>query len=56
MERFVRAILVGGVALVVGLWVASLVARWSALWLLGTALVLVGVAGLAVGIHDELDY
>ena len=56
MERFVRAVVGGGVALVAGRWLVTTVERWSALWLLSVALVALGVSGLAVGIHDELEY
>jgi hypothetical protein len=56
MERFVRAIVGGGIALVVGLWIATLLVAWSIPWLLGTALVLVGIGGLAVGIWSTIEY
>ena len=50
------AIVAGGVALVAGLWIATYLPAWSPLWVVGAALVLVGVAGLAGGIWIELDY
>ena len=56
MERFVRTLVAGGLALLAGLWVVASVERWSALWLLGIALALAGVVGLAAGIRDELAY
>ena len=56
VERFVRTIVAGGVALVAGLWVATYLPAWSPLWAVGAVLALVGVAGLAGGIWMELDY
>ena len=56
VERFVKAIVGGGVALVAGLWVATLSTAWSPRWAVGAALALVGVGGLAGGIWLELDY
>lgn len=56
VERFVRLIVVGGLALVAGLWVAALSNAWSLPWLLGAALVLLGIGGLTAGIRSELDY
>lgn len=55
VERFVRLIVGGGLALVVGLWVAALSNVWSPPWLLGTALALLGTVALAAGIRRELD-
>ena len=55
MERFVRAIVAGGLALVVGLWVTALSAPASPAWLAGAALAAAGVAGLGAGIWSELD-
>lgn len=55
MERFVRMILGGGIALVAGLWIATLSGTWSVPWLLGAALVLLGLGGLGGGIRSELD-
>ncbi|MFC5972169.1 hypothetical protein ACFPYI_12585 [Halomarina salina] len=56
MERFVRVLVAGGLTLLAGLWVVSLVERWAPLWLLGVVLVVVGCCGLGAGIYDELDY
>lgn len=56
MERFARAIVGGGLALVAGLWIVALVAARSLPWAVGVALVLVGVVGLAGGIRDAVDY
>lgn len=55
MERFVELVTAGGLALVAGLWIAELAAE-SSLRLLGIALALAGLVGLAAGIRDELDY
>ena len=55
VERFVRAITAGGLALVAGLWIATYLPRWSLPWVLGAGLVLVGVGALAGGIRLELD-
>lgn len=56
MERFVQFIVGGGLGLVAGLWLVTLFGRWSTLWLLGAALVLLGVAGLGHGIWSQVDY
>lgn len=56
MERFVRLIVGGGIALVAGLWIATLAGTGSGPWLLGVALVVVGVGALAGGIWWEIDY
>ena len=56
MERFVRAIVAGGLALIAGLWLVTVVESWSLPWLLGAVLVLLGIGGIAVGIGDEIDY
>ena len=56
MERFVRIIVVGGVALVAGLWVATLFGAWSLPWLVGVVLAFGGVGGLAGGIWEEIEY
>jgi type IV secretory pathway TrbD component len=54
VERFVRAIVAGGLALVAGLWIVA--STGVALpWLLGVALIVVGSGGLVVGIVAELD-
>jgi small-conductance mechanosensitive channel len=55
MERFARAIVASGVALLAGLWVVTLSATASPAWLAGAALAAVGVGGLAAGIWMELD-
>lgn len=56
VERFVRQIVAGGLALVAGLWLATLVPPPSAPGIVGVALVVLGVAGLVVGIRSELSY
>lgn len=55
-EGFVRLIVGGGIALVSGLWIATLSATGSLSWVVGSALVLVGVGGLGAGIWSEIDY
>jgi len=55
MERFVQSVLIGGVALVAGLWLARLFATGSPLWVLGTGLTVIGVVGLLFGIGSELE-
>lgn len=56
MERFVRLIVVGGIGLITGLWLVTLSGTWSVPWLLGAALVLLGVGGLGGGIQSEINY
>jgi hypothetical protein len=56
MERFVRAIVGGGLLLLAGLWLTVPVAPGSAPWLLGAALVAAGVCGLAFGIGTEIEW
>ena len=56
IERFVQLIVGGGVALVAGLWMATLARAWSSLWLLGLLVVVLGVGGLAGGIWSQVDY
>lgn len=56
MERFVRLIVAGGLALVAGLWLVALLERGSLPWLAGVVLALVGIAGLARGIESEIRY
>jgi len=52
-ERFVQAIVVGGIALVAGLWAVELGS--GAAWWGGVGLVVMGVLGFAWGIHSELS-
>lgn len=54
MERFVRLVVAGGLALLAGLWIERLVSWPRAA--LGVALALVGLSLLGVGIAGELDY
>lgn len=56
MERFVRFVAIGGIALVAGLWAVTLFAAGSRPWILGAVLVLLGCGGLTVGIATELSY
>jgi hypothetical protein len=56
MERFVRALVAGGVVLVAGLWIVTLVDRGSPSWVLGAAMSLVGVVALGVGIESQIEY
>lgn len=56
MERFVQSIVAGGISLVAGLWLLTLLDAWTTGWLLGVGLALVGTAGLAGGIWTEIDY
>ncbi|MFB6301952.1 MAG: hypothetical protein ABEH78_03730 [Haloferacaceae archaeon] len=54
MERFARAVVGGGLLLVAGLWLLDLFAARSAPWLVGAALAVLGVGGLAFGIGTEV--
>lgn len=54
MERFVQAIVSGGLALVAGLWVVTL-ADELVLSGLGWGLVVLGVGGLGWGIGQKLE-
>ncbi|WP_232685744.1 hypothetical protein [Halobacterium zhouii] len=56
MERFAELVVVGGVALVAGLWVTHLVATQSALWVAGVAAAVLGATALAAGIVTQLDW
>jgi len=56
VERFVRLVVGGGLALVAGLWLATLSALWSLPWAVGVVLSFGGFGGLAVGIRSELVY
>jgi hypothetical protein len=55
MERFVRLIVAGGVALVAGLWAAALFDPWSVAWLIGVGLAVIGIGGLSAGIASEIE-
>ena len=54
MERFVQALVGGGLALVAGLWIATL-ADGLVLSGLGWGLVLLGVAGLGWSIGQQIE-
>jgi hypothetical protein len=55
VERFVWLVVCGGLALVVGLWIATLADPRSLPWAVGVALALLGVGGLAGGVRSEID-
>lgn len=54
-ERFVFAIVAGGIALAGGLWLVELVPATATAWWAGIALVVAGCCGLAAGIWSQLD-
>jgi hypothetical protein len=56
VEGFVRRIVVGGLALVTGLWILALFEFLTAVWILGVLLVGVGIGGLGSGIWSEIEY
>lgn len=55
VERFVELVVLGGIALVAGLWIVALFPSGSLPWAIGVALALLGVGGLAGGIRSEVD-
>ncbi|SDR34775.1 hypothetical protein [Natronobacterium texcoconense] len=55
MERFVQAIVAGGIALVAGLWLVELFEWWSLAWLAGVVLAVVGTGSVFAGIFSELE-
>lgn len=55
VERFVRLIVVGGVALVAGLWLLAFFDAWSVAWLVGAALALLGAGSLVGGIESRIE-
>lgn len=55
MERFVQAIVGGGLAFVAGLWLVRLTPTASVAWGVGISLVVLGLGGLGWGIVSELD-
>ena len=54
-EGFVRLVVAGGIALVVGLWAVHLGAAGTAPWLVGAGLALVGAMSLAAGIWSQIE-
>lgn len=55
VERFVRLIVGGGVALVAGLWLSAFFDAWSVAWLAGAGLVLLGGGILVLGIESRIE-
>lgn len=55
MERFARLIVAGGLALVAGLWIAMLAEVWTATWLLGVGVALLGAGANVAGFVSELE-
>ncbi|SEW15122.1 hypothetical protein [Natrinema salifodinae] len=55
MERFVQLIVAGGVVLVGALWLVAVAEAWSADWLAGVALALLGAGANVAGIVRELE-
>lgn len=55
VERFVQAVVAGGLALVAGLWATTLLGTGSPGWLAGVALAVAGVAGLSWGIWSQVE-
>jgi hypothetical protein len=55
MERFVRLLVAGGIALVAGLWLVALFESASLPWLVGLGLAALGTGGLGAGIASELE-
>ncbi len=56
MEAFVQRIIAGGIALVAGLWIATLLEPGVGPWLLGPVLIVAGLAGLGTGIARPIEY
>jgi hypothetical protein len=56
MEQFVRTLVAGGVVLVTGLWIVTLVDRGTPPWTLGAAMSLLGAVALGVGIESQIEY
>jgi len=56
MERFVQGLLAGGLALVAGLWLTTLVPSGSRAWLAGVAAAALGVVALGGSIYSQIDY
>lgn len=56
VEGFVRRIVVGGLALVTGLWFIALFETLTSPWILGVVLVGIGIAGLGAGIWSEINF
>lgn len=55
VERFVRLIVGGGIALVAGLWLVAAFGAWSVGWLAGVGLAVLGTGGLVSGIGSRIE-
>lgn len=55
VERFVRLIVGGGIALVAGLWLVAFFDAWSVAWLAGAGLALLGAGSLGGGIDSRIE-
>ncbi len=55
MERFVGAIVTGGIVFVGALWLLEFAARGSTVWVLGAGLALLGLGAVLAGIGSELE-
>lgn len=56
VERFVRSIVAGGIALIGGLWVARFSTFDSMGWWVGVGLVTLGIGALGWGIWSEIEF
>lgn len=56
MERFVGAIVAGGLAVVLGTWLLHLLPAWSLTWGAGMVLVGGGVVGFAWAIGSQVEW
>jgi hypothetical protein len=55
MERFVQLITGGGIALVAGLWCLAVFSRPAIPWITGTVFLVLGSAGLLLGIAIPIE-
>jgi len=55
VNRFVRFVVAGGPALVVGLWILEILPRSSPAWWIGLSIAVLGAGGLIYGITSALD-
>jgi len=56
MERFVMLLVAGGLALVAGLWLATLGDGGTAAWVSGVILAALGSLSLAAGMGQEIAF